>query len=102
MSVSTSGYRFSYQEQDAWTAFSDGELRQRKWLHGGKASLSRDGHGIEIVAQFPDKPQLLCFSSGELTAFQLDLSLGDVAQRYRLDGQPDGTVKLLAVDSRVR
>jgi general secretion pathway protein H len=102
MSINTSGYRFSHLERDNWEAFASGELRPRKWLAGGSAALSRDGHDVEIAAQFPDKPQLLCFSSGELTPFRLDLGLGDVAQSYRLDGQPDCTVSLAAVATHAR
>ncbi len=102
ISINTSGYRFTHMESDTWLAFTDGELRPRKWLTGSSATLSRDGHGVEIAVPFPDKPQLLCFSSGELTPFQMSLGLGDVAQRYQLNGQPDGTVKLAVVDARAR
>ncbi len=102
ISINTSGYRFTRMERDTWLAFTDGELRPRKWLAGGSTILSRDGHGVEIAVQFPDKPQLLCFSSGELTPFRMSLALGDVAQRYQLDGQPDGTVRLAVVDARAR
>ncbi|MDR3389164.1 MAG: type II secretion system minor pseudopilin GspH [Rudaea sp.] len=102
VSINISGYRFSHLERDTWETFAGGELRPRKWSSGGSAALSRDGHPVEITPQYPDKPQLLCFSSGELTPFRLDLGLGDVPRRYRLDGQPDGTVRLVAVDTRVR
>ena len=57
---------------------------------------------MEIAEQFPDKPQLLCFSSGELTVFELELRLPENATRYRVDGEPDGTVTLATVNSHVR
>lgn len=102
VSMNTTGYRFSRLERDNWQAFREGELRPRAWIANGGALLSRDGHGVEIVAQFPDKPQLLCFSSGELTPFRLDLNLPEATQLYRLDGQPDGTVTLAAVNTHAR
>jgi len=102
VSINTFGYRFSRLERDDWQTFRDGELRPRAWLANTAASLSRDGHVVEIAAQFPGKPQLLCFSSGELTPFRLDLGLPDLAQHYRLDGQPDGTVALAAVNPHAR
>lgn len=100
ISMNTEGYRFSRLERDDWRAFSEGELRPRAWLTNSGATLSRESHGVEIVAQFPDKPQLLCFSSGELTPFRLDLNLPEAAQLYRLEGQSDGAVALAVVNSR--
>jgi general secretion pathway protein H len=102
ISLNDRGYRFSWLNRDRWDTFVDGELRPRSWLADGTAALARDGHVVEIVEQFPDKPQLLCFSSGELTPFLLDLGLSDLAQRYRLQGQPDGSVMLATVNPRVR
>ena len=102
VSMNTSGYRFSRLERDDWKAFREGDLRPRTWLANSAAALSRDGHGVEIAEQFPEKPQLLCFSSGELTAFELELRLPENATRYRVNGQPDGTVTLATVNSRAR
>ena len=102
LSINTSGYRFSHLERDDWQAFRDGELRPRVWIANTGATLSRDGHAVEITTSFPDKPQLLCFSSGELTPFGLDMGLPDLVQRYRLDGQPDGTVVLAALNPHAR
>lgn len=102
VSINTFGYRFSRLQRDDWQALRDGELRPRGWLPSTGATLSRDGHRVDITSQFPDKPQLLCFSSGELTAFRLDLGLPDLAQHYRLDGQPDGTLVLAMVNPHAR
>jgi len=100
VSLNSGGYRFSEFDRDAWVGFSDGELRPRTWLAGTDAMLSRDGHTVEVAAQFPDKPQLLCFSSGELTPFRLELALGEIAVRYRLDGDPGGAVALTTLSDR--
>jgi general secretion pathway protein H len=102
ISLNNGGYRFSRLERDVWQGFGSGELRPRTWHAGTASKLTRDGRGVEIAAQFPDKPQLLCFSSGELTPFRLELGIGDVAAHYRVDGNPDGNVTLAAVADRAR
>jgi len=77
-------------------------LRPRQWLAGTAPTLSRDDQSIAVVEKAPDKPQLVCFSSGELTPFRLELALADLSKRYRIDGQPDGDIKLSTLESRVR
>ena len=64
------------------------------------AALSRDGRPLEVDADYAEKPQLVCFSSGEMTPFRLELGLSDLPITYRLDGQPDGDIKLVAIDAR--
>jgi general secretion pathway protein H len=102
VSVGSEGYQFSQQEQDAWLPLRDGELRPRHWIGGTAATLSRDGARAEVAAAFPEKPQLMCFSSGELTPFRLDLGLGEVPVRVRIEGDPTGAVSLAAVDANAR
>ena len=102
VSLNGAGYRFSRLERDVWVGIADGELRMRSWLAGTTSALMRDGHGEQITAQFPDKPQLVCFSSGELTPFRLELGLGDVPTRYLLEGTPDGSVALAALNGNAR
>lgn len=102
LSLNTNGYRFSRLDRDNWVPIGSDELRPRDWLPGTTVQLERDGHPVTIAAAYPDKPQLVCFSSGELTAFRLQLRLADVAQRYRIDGQSDGSVKLTQISANVR
>jgi general secretion pathway protein H len=102
VSFNTRGYRFSRMSRDTWELFNVGELRPRTWLEATRAILTRDGHGVEIAKDPPEKPQLLCFSSGELTPFRLELALGDVAVRYRIDGQADGSVAVAMLQPNVR
>lgn len=102
LSMNRKGYRFSRLDHSDWVPITNDELRERKWLAGTDVQLSRDGHSVRVIDDFPDKPQLVCFSSGELTAFRLDLRLSDLAQGWRLDGAPDGTLKLVAADARGR
>jgi general secretion pathway protein H len=100
ISLSASAYRFSNLERGNWIPFGPGELRTRPWLEGTSALLTRDGRIVQIAGEFPEKPQLVCFSSGEMTPFRLDMGLADLTTTYRLDGQPDGDVTLASVRAR--
>lgn len=102
LSFDRSGYRFSRFEHDVWTPVRGDELRPRAWSVNLSTTLLRNGQPVAIATAFPDKPQLLCYASGELTAFRMELALPDLARRYRLDGQTDGQVELAAVDIRAR
>lgn len=94
LSFARDGYAFSEFDGGAWRPLDDGELRRRRWLTGLDAHLARDGVRVAIDADFPDKPQLVCFSSGELTPFRLDLALAEQSSRWRVAGEPDGTLAL--------
>jgi general secretion pathway protein H len=102
LSFSRAGYRFSRSEHADWTLLHDGELRPRKWSVSAAVSLTRDGNRVEVGDGFPDRPQLVCFSSGELTAFRLEIALADANARYRVEAAPDGEVINSSVDSRGR
>ena len=102
LSFAARGYRFSRLAGAAWQPIAADELRPRVWLVGTQARLRRDDNDVQITADFPDKPQLACFSSGELTPFQLELRLADASRYYRLDGAGDGSVTLVAVDLHAR
>ena len=102
LSLSRGGYRFSRSEHAEWLLLRDGELRPRKWSNGPVVTLARDGNRVGVGDEFPDKPQLVCFSSGELTAFRLDLALPDTAAVFRIEAAPNGEVVTSSVDSRGR
>jgi general secretion pathway protein H len=102
VSLDRDGYRFSLADHVDWVPASDAELRPRRWSVAPDAELSRDGQRVAIDQAFPDKPQLVCFASGELTAFRLDLFLPDGTSRYRLDGRPDGSVAENVLDRRAQ
>ena len=102
ISLSKSGYRFSRTEQEVWVPYKDGELRARHWPAPMSADLRRDETPIPLGDEFPDKPQALCYSSGEVTPFRLELAWADVERRYRLDAHADGALDFTAIDPRVR
>ncbi|MGH8042687.1 MAG: type II secretion system minor pseudopilin GspH [Rudaea sp.] len=95
--VDRHGYRFSRRNGANWVPLEGDALRPRNWLSGTAVALSSDRRAIVIGEDFPDKPQLVCFSSGELTPFRLQLRLADLARGWQLDGAPDGSLKLAAM-----
>jgi general secretion pathway protein H len=102
LSLNHDGYRFSRGNHADWAPERDGELRPRKWSVNANTQLTRDGQRVDVGASYPEKPQLVCFSSGELTAFQLELSLPDSAARYRLDGHAAGDVAASIINAPAR
>lgn len=87
------GYRFSQRDGDGWSTIAKGELRDRQWPGNLRADLSRDGKRIEIAAEPPETPPIVCFASGELTPFRLELAMPELSIRWRLDGEIDGDVQ---------
>ncbi|HET7064764.1 MAG TPA: prepilin-type N-terminal cleavage/methylation domain-containing protein [Rudaea sp.] len=102
VSLNRAGYRFSRSEHADWQLLREGELRPRKWGANPLVTLTRDGNRVGVGDEFPDKPQLACFSSGELTAFRLELSLPDAAALYRVEATQNGEVVTSSVDGRGR
>jgi general secretion pathway protein H len=100
LSVAADGYAFSRLDADAWRAFGrDGALRARAWPAGLRFELSRAGRPLQPATAGHDAPQIVCFSSGELTPFALELSLGD-APAYRVEGTDDGRVETRRAEAR--
>lgn len=87
------GFVFSRRAGDVWQAIDQGELRRREWPATLQAELSRDGKRIEILPQPPEQPPVVCFASGELTPFRLELSLPALSLRWRLDVAADGSLQ---------
>jgi general secretion pathway protein H len=96
--VAADGYTFKRLDGDLWNIM-DGELRPRRWPDGARLQFTRDGRPLELAAPERDTPQIVCFSSGELTPFALTLALGDNPLRYRLRGSDDGTLNTERIQS---
>ncbi|HEU4662684.1 MAG TPA: type II secretion system minor pseudopilin GspH [Dokdonella sp.] len=93
------GYAFVRLDGAQWRPFArDDELRPRTWPAGLGFDLRRDGRSVAVASGERSVPQIVCFSSGELTPFALTLSLGDAAPR-RIDGGEDGGVRVRAVEA---
>jgi general secretion pathway protein H len=91
VSFLASGYAFSALDPEGWKEIADGELRQRRWVAPFHVHLGRDGIPVEITPELPEQPHVVCFASGELTPFRLELTLADDGLRNRLEGEPTGT-----------
>ena len=102
VSVDRRGYRFSRRNGAVWLPLESDELRPRQWIAETQTALSSDGHVIVVGDDFPQKPQLVCFSSGELTPFRLELHLAGLTQGWQLDGKTDGGLTLVAMNARGR
>ena len=102
LSLSRGGYRFSRSEHTDWLLLREGELRPRKWSVSPIVTLARDGNRVGVDDEFPDKPQLACFSSGELTAFRLELALPGAAAVFRVEAAQNGEIVTSSVESRGR
>ena len=96
--VADDGYAFRRLDGTEWHDANTGELRARHWVAGLRIDLSREGRPVALATPKHDTPQLVCFSSGELTPFALTLALGDPPMRYRVTGADDGTLKTARVE----
>jgi general secretion pathway protein H len=90
--IADDGYAFRRLDGADWHKPGGEELRDRHWPAGLRFELRRDGRMLEPATPKQPAPQLVCFSSGEMTAFVLTLALGDTAASWRITGNDDGTL----------
>lgn len=95
---------FGYVLPDRWLRVEDTPdeaLRERTLGEAISITISRDG--LPLLADTDDdtrKPQFVCYSSGELTPFELTLARAGVAEQWRLQARLDGELELDRVDPR--
>lgn len=95
LTVAADGYGFSRLDGTQWHAFDrDDVLRERRWPAAVHGALRRDGHALDAAATPTDVPQVVCFSSGELTPFELSLATSDGTVDYRVEGHDDGRIEV--------
>jgi len=92
------GYAFRRLDGADWHAQGGDELRDRQWPAALRFELRRDGRVLEPASPKHPAPQLVCFSSGEMTSFELTLALGDAAAEYRIRGNEDGHLESKRVE----
>jgi general secretion pathway protein H len=98
--VAADGYSFRVLAGAAWQDDgTDGILRRRAWPDGVRAEIVRAGRPVDLARDADAKPQIVCFSSGEMTPFALRLRLGDTAP-YRVVGTEDATLKIERAEAR--
>ena len=72
--LSQTGYQFSILENQAGQPRIDRVFREREFAHGLEPQLKLDGRYAVLEDEFPEYPQLVCFSSGESTPFIFELT----------------------------
>ncbi len=95
------GYGFASQVDGYWKPQpADGVLRQRRWIDGLHSEMTRDGRRIAFNEDDSREvvPQMICYSSGELTPFVLSLKLAE--DEVRIEGKGDGTLEQAIVEQR--
>ncbi len=89
--IDAEGYRFQRLDGTQWRGFRDGELRPRRWPEALRLDLTRGGQPLLLATAGRATPQVVCFSSGELTPFVLTMALGEDA-RWRVLARDDGAL----------
>lgn len=96
------GYAFLALKGDRWTEAADGPLRGRLVAEPFYLKLTVEGRAVAPARIDPKdeealkklKPQVLLLSSGEATAFTLDVRARDFGPHYLLQGDALGRFKL--------
>lgn len=101
-------YEFlAINEEGRWTPFTEGLLRPRKltapllyrlWVEGRPVAPAPDA----VDRKQPLQPQLLLLSSGEGTAFVLEISAPGTQLRYRIESNALGQIARTTVDPETR
>ena len=94
-SLEQGAMRFGYLLPERWRMMENSpqeELRERTLGSGVQVQLLREG--VESSGLDPEQPQLVCYSSGELTPFEMRFDRSDVPERWTLRGQLDGKLEL--------
>lgn len=85
------GYRFMvYTEEETWRELNDPPLRRRTLPQGMVVELEVDGEPARSDAR--EAPQVVLYSSGEITPFDLRLRVPGATQRYALSAGVSGRV----------
>jgi len=69
MSVIDGGYEFYSREDSAWSVYSEAPFVPRKLKGNNHAELYVEGDSIKLKSASKTKPQIVIYSSGEMTPF---------------------------------
>jgi general secretion pathway protein H len=112
--VAGDGYAFYHLEDNTWTAYPEGPLRERSLPDGMRLYLASDGRE-EVQLPLPQdndrnaqtkkkqtEPQILMLSSGELTPFVLELRADHLPVYYRAEGKITGQISMERLGVKAR
>lgn len=94
LQLTAGGYEFLMLDKDAWKTLKDDDLLRPRRLPA-EVTLSATIEGETTTPQDgrdKQQPRIYLLSSGEMTAFTLDLR--DAKSHYRLRGEPNGKLVL--------
>lgn len=74
------GYRFLVWDGATWSPMTDGAMRERRWPDVLAARLTVEARPVTLPRAYPTEkpvPQVVLLSSGEVSAFELELRAPD-------------------------
>lgn len=86
-----SGYAFSSRYGEQWRFIDDDPALKMAALPN---LLQLAADNAALAESFDEKPQFLCFASGETTPMTIDLGAGERATRWRIDIAFDGRTRV--------
>lgn len=111
--VAADGYAFYHLDQNEWTPYEQGSLRERELPEGINLTLVADSSSEEVVIPLPGDqgknpdrsedaltPQILLLSSGELTPFVLQLYTEHLKAFYQAEGKITGQIEMKRIGGK--
>ncbi len=95
--VALERYSFSVWDGNEFVFITRDELRQRELPAGLRFEIGAAGAGVTLGEKYAEKPQVVCWPSGEITPFTLDITVAPRQPLYRVDAAVDGTLKVAQV-----
>jgi len=86
-----SGYAFSSRYGEQWRFIDDDPALKMATL---PKLLQLAAENEALSESFDEKPQFLCFASGEATPMRIDFGAGERATRWRIDVAFDGSTRV--------
>jgi general secretion pathway protein H len=77
LSINSSGYSFQRREGKTWVGFSEAPFNARKLKGVTQSELFLEGVAIKLKDKAKTKPQIVIYTSGEVTPFSYNLSNQD-------------------------
>ena len=93
LQLTAGGYEFLMLDKDEWKTLKDDDLlRPRRLPTNVELSATIEGDSAARDERDQQQPRIYLLSSGEMTAFTLDLR--DTKSHFRLQGEPNGKLVL--------